>query len=119
MEPERLLVILKTIFEWVQTATSLVILFLLVQNIRWMLMNRARFVYGMPIFLLVIHGLTFYGYNLLIRWDILLHPVISPFFTYWSSALRLHEFMTLALMEGLRVSFSKDRESNEKDAGKY
>lgn len=92
----------------VQYATLLVVIAVLVVEAMWMQRNPTKWYYAASITFLALHAFVFYAV-LMIDADIidLNANGTLPLFTYWSSVLRLHSFITILSLEAARLPLSK------------
>lgn len=109
--------LLNRIIEVTQFGIWIVIVILLVSELQWAHYNRGRWAYIIPTVFLAIHGLIFYSHVLAVALGWVAHPLARLFFTNWSVALRLHEYITLVVMSRFRLSLTRDRIEHERKIG--
>ena len=109
--------LISRIIEVTRFGVWIVIVILLVSELQWAHYNRGRWAYIIPTVFLAIHGLIFYSYVLAVAVGWVVHPLARLFFTNWSVALRLHEYITLVVMSRFRLSLTRDRIEHERKIG--
>ena len=109
--------LLSEIIDVTQFGVWVVIVILLVSEIQWAYYNKSRWAYIIPTVFLATHGLIFYSYVLAVALGWVSHPLVRIFFSNWSVALRLHEYITLVVMSRFRLSLTRDRIEHERKIG--
>jgi hypothetical protein len=94
-------------FQIVQLFIVLVVLFTLYIEIRWIINQRSKWMYGLPILILMIHALLYYFVVFSAVLNLVSIVDSTVLFTDWSVILRLHGYITICSIEYIRFRYTK------------
>jgi hypothetical protein len=86
----------------IQIVSLLVAIVIIIIQIMWAIRNKERFYYVVPMISLSLHVVVYYTIVLMHEYT---HgnDATLPFFTIWSSVLRLHSLLTILSLEVYRL----------------
>lgn len=86
-----------------QDITLALILGIIVTEVLWLVNSPKRHLYAVPLLILMIHMLVYYGYVIAYRLDAVEITYAAYVFTAWSALLRFHAVATWLTVEGFRL----------------